>query len=245
VNLVTAEHLDLREMRKLELAANLNGVRCLIESAAKDAGRDPSEVTLIGVTKNYPTIDAVLLVELGLRDLGENRAQEGAKKAKESAGLIEGRINWHFIGQLQRNKVRSVLAFADSIHSVDRLSLVETLKVEIARSGNSPRVLIQINLNPELRDRGGANSADLLSLADTIVANGVLLGGVMSVVPIGMEPERAFAEIALMHTDLLRHHPTAYWRSTGMSGDFESAIRAGATHVRIGSSILGSRHLLQ
>ena len=242
---MTVEHVDLREARKMELSANLTGVRRQIESAAKQAGRDPSEITLIGVTKNYPTSDAVLLVELGLRDLGENRAQEGAKKAKESAGLIEEHVNWHFVGQLQRNKVRSVLAFAEAIHSVDRLSLVETLKVEIARSGKSPRVLIQINLNPELSGRGGATSADLLSLADTIVANGVFLGGVMSVVPIGMEPERAFAEIALMHTDLLRHHPTALWRSAGMSGDFESAIRAGATHVRIGSSILGSRHLLQ
>jgi pyridoxal phosphate enzyme (YggS family) len=229
----------------MELAANLNGVRRQIDSAAKEAGRDPSEITLIGVTKNFPTSDAVLLVELGLRDLGENRAQEGEKKANESAGLIAEQINWHFIGQLQRNKVRSVLSFADAIHSVDRLSLVETLKVEMARSGKAPRVLIQINLNPELGGRGGANPADLLSLADTIVANGLLLGGVMSVVPIGMEPERAFAELSVMHTGLLRHHPTALWRSAGMSGDFESAIRAGATHVRIGSSMLGSRHLLQ
>jgi pyridoxal phosphate enzyme (YggS family) len=236
--------VDLMNARQIELATNLEGVRQQISAAALSAGRDPGEITLIGVTKNFPATDAAMLAELGLRELGENRAQEAEQKARESALLTQEKINWHFIGQLQRNKVRSVLSFADVIHSVDRLALVDTLKVEIEKGAKSPLVLIQINLDPHENSRGGVRSVDLLSLADAIVASGIRLGGVMSVAPIGMEPAQAFEQLALIHAELLRHHPAANWRSAGMSGDFEEAIRSGATHLRLGSSILGSRHLL-
>jgi pyridoxal phosphate enzyme (YggS family) len=237
--------VDLMSAREIELAANLAEVRQQVSAAALSAGRDPSEVTIIGVTKNFPASDAAILAEMGLLDLGENRAQEAEQKARESALLTAQKIKWHFIGQLQRNKVRSVLTFADVIHSVDRMALVDTLKIEIERCGKSPSVLIQINLDPAEQDRGGVSSTDLLPLADAIVANGIRLGGVMSVAPIGLDPGAAFDRLAIIHAELLRHHPTANWRSAGMSGDFQAAIKSGATHLRLGSSILGSRLLLQ
>lgn len=231
--------------RRTQLAANLESVQLQISRTAASVGRDPSEITLIGVTKNFPASDAAILAELGLHDLGENRAQEAQRKAEEVALLTQEKINWHFIGQLQRNKVRSVVSFADVIHSVDRLSLVETLKTEIERSGRSPRVLIQINLDLGVIGRGGVSDEDLLPLADAIVEAGIDLAGIMAVAPIGEEPLRAFARLAKIHERLLQDHPTARWRSAGMSGDFQEAIASGATHLRMGSSILGLRHLLQ
>jgi pyridoxal phosphate enzyme (YggS family) len=237
--------VDLMDARKAELAEHLVVVRKQISVAARVVGRDPSEVTLIGVTKNFPANDAAMLAELGVHDLGENRAQEGERKVQEATLLTKEKINWHFIGQLQRNKVRVAVSFADVIHSVDRIALVDTLKVEIDRSGKSPLVLLQISLDPEGTRRGGVSGSDLLALADAIAGSGIRLGGVMAVAPIGVEPKRAFAQLAILHEELLRHHPTARWRSAGMSDDFEEAIKAGATHVRLGSSILGSRHLLR
>lgn len=231
--------------RKNELAENLENVRRQITAATIAAGRDPNEITLIGVTKNFPATDAVLLAELGLKDLGENRVQEAVRKAEDLALLTDCEINWHFIGQLQRNKVRAVVSFADYIHSVDRLALVETLKNEIGRAGRSPRLLIQINLDPAAVGRGGVGESDLLPLADAIVENGLDLAGVMAVAPLDEDPAIAFARLAELHGQLLRNHPLAVIRSAGMSGDFETAIASGATHVRLGSSILGSRHLLQ
>lgn len=233
------------DARRAELAKNLASVQLQISEIARRAGRDPSQITLIGVTKNFPASDAAILVELGLGDLGENRAQEAVPKAEEVSRLIDRPVNWHFIGQLQRNKVRSVVAFADVIHSVDRLALVETLRTEIERSGRSPKVLIQINLDLDSAGRGGVDKDDLLPLAGAIVASGIELAGVMAVAPIDEEPARAFSRLAELHELLLREHPSALWRSAGMSGDFQAAIEAGATHLRLGSSILGSRHLLQ
>ena len=232
-------------VRRSELATNLEIVRRQIAETAASAGRDSSEITLIVVTKNFPASDAALLTELGLRDLGENRSQEAGPKAAGVALLTEEEITWHFIGQLQRNKVRSVVSFADVIHSIDRLALVETLKVECERSGKSPRVLIQINLDLEPTGRGGIASDLFLPLADAIVEAGIRLAGVMAVAPTNEDPARAFARLAGLHETLLGNHPTASWRSAGMSGDFPAAIKSGATHLRLGSSILGSRHLLQ
>lgn len=231
--------------RRAQVATNVESVRLQISIAAKTAGRDPSEITLIGATKNFPASDAVLLAELGVGDLGENRAQEGQRKAEEVASLTDQKINWHFIGQLQRNKVRSVLSFADVIHSIDRQALVETLRIEIERSGRSPLVLIQINLDLDAVGRGGVSEAGLLPLADAIVDSGIGLAGVMAVAPTNEDPAQAFARLAATHEKLLRNHPTALWRSAGMSGDFQVAIASGATHLRLGASILGSRHLLR
>jgi len=231
--------------RRAQLAANLENVRLQISATAISVGRDPSEITLIGVTKNFPVSDAVLLAELGLSDLGENRAQEAARKVEEFTSLSDRKVNWHFIGQLQRNKVRTVVSFADVIHSIDRLALVETLRIEIERSGRSPMVLIQINLESGATGRGGVSATDLLPLADAIVESGISLAGVMAVAPVGEDPSMAFSRLSALHQKLLEDHPTAMWRSAGMSGDFKAAIESGATHLRLGASILGSRHLLR
>ena len=232
-------------LRQSELASHLESVRAEIAEAALQANRNPSDITLIAVTKNFPASDAVLLADLGLRDLGENRSQEAEPKAAEVALLTSREITWHFIGQLQRNKVRTVLTFADVIHSVDRLSLVETLAAEFDRSGKSPRVLVQINLDQNSPGRGGVADDAFLAVADAIVAAGIRLAGVMAVAPINQEPDRSFERLAVFHEQLLANHPSAKWRSAGMSGDFQVAIHHGATHLRLGSSILGSRHLLQ
>lgn len=237
--------MDVVIDRRTELATNLENVRRDIAAAASLAGRDPNEITLIGVTKNFPASDAALLADLGLTDLGENRAQEAERKAEEFSALTDTRITWHFIGQLQRNKVRSVIAFADVIQSVDRGSLVQTLKTEIEHSGRSPLVLIQINLEAQAEGRGGAQETEILELADSIAQAGIQLAGVMAVAPLSEDPLRAFSRLAKLHEHLLQIHPTATWRSAGMSGDFQEAINSGATHVRLGASILGKRHLLQ
>ncbi|HUW77155.1 MAG TPA: YggS family pyridoxal phosphate-dependent enzyme [Candidatus Nanopelagicaceae bacterium] len=233
------------DARRIELAKNLKAVRQQISEVAEECGRQPSEITLIGITKNFPASDAVILSELGLLDLGENRVQEAERKYQEAEALRSEKITWHFVGQLQRNKVRTLLSFADVIHSVDRSSLIKDLSSEVQRSGQSPILLIQINLDPDDGDRGGVNPSDLIRLADEIVERGLRLGGVMAVAPIKSSPERAFAELARLHNLLLGQHPGAKWRSAGMSGDFGAAIKFGATHLRLGSSILGSRHLLQ
>ena len=232
-------------LRQSELATKLKSVRSQIAEAAIKVHRNPSDITLIAVTKNFPASDAALLADLGVRDLGENRSQEAEPKAAEVALLTGQEITWHFIGQLQRNKVRTVISFADVIHSVDRLSLVETLAVEFERSGKSPRVLVQINLDQDSTGRGGVTDDAFLSVGDAIVAAGIRLAGVMAVAPINQAPERSFERLAVFHEQLLANHPTATWRSAGMSGDFQVAINYGATHLRLGSSILGSRHLLQ
>ena len=232
-------------LRQGELAANLKSVRTQIADAAIKADRNPNDITLIAVTKNFPASDAALLAELGVCDLGENRSQEAERKATEVASMTGHEIVWHFIGQLQRNKVRTVISFADVIHSVDRLSLVETLAGEIERVGKSPKVLVQINLDQGSTGRGGVTGDSFLSVSDAIVAAGIELAGVMAVAPIGQDPDRGFERLAAFHEQLLLSHPSATWRSAGMSGDFQVAIRHGATHLRLGSSILGSRHLLQ
>ena len=231
-------------LRQSELATQLKSVCAEIAEAAIKAHRNPSDITLIAVTKNFPASDAALLADLGLRDLGENRSQEAEPKAAEVALLTSQEITWHFIGQLQRNKVRTVLSFADVIHSVDRLSLVETLAVEFERSGKSPRVLVQINLDQDSTGRGGVTKDAFLAVADAIVTAGIRLAGVMAVAPINQDPDRAFERLAVIHEQLLANHPSATWRSAGMSADFKAAIHYGATHLRLGSSILGSRHLL-
>jgi pyridoxal phosphate enzyme (YggS family) len=211
-------------------------------------------VTLIAVTKTYPASDVLHLAALGVTDVGENRDQEAAPKAAEvAAGGTE--VSWHYIGQLQRNKCRSVASYADVVHSVDRLPLVAALasarEAASAESGVPPlSVLIQVNLDisrsPGGRSlRGGADPADVASIADAIAtAPSLRLAGVMAVAPldaVGAELAAAFAAIAAVSADLRATYPEATVISAGMSADFELAISYGATHVRVGSLLLGPR----
>ncbi|GAA4366450.1 YggS family pyridoxal phosphate-dependent enzyme [Nocardioides caricicola] len=226
--------------RRDELAANLETVRGRIAAACGEAGRDPGEVRLVVVTKYFPASDVRLLAELGVTDVGENRHQEAEAKAAECADLG---LTWHFIGGLQSNKAAAVAAYADVVESVDRVKLVAPL----ARPGRAVDVLLQVSLDPPGREgRAGADPADLAALAARVAETEPLrLRGLMAVAPLGEDPDPAFARLAAVHRDLLADHPGATWLSAGMSGDLEHAVRHGATHVRIGSAVLGSRPSVQ
>lgn len=231
--------------RRAELAGNLDRTRARIAAAALAAGRDPSEVTLIAVTKTYPASDVVHLATLGVGDIGENRDQEAAPKAAQVAAAGVD-VRWHYIGQLQRNKCPSVATYATVVHSVDRLSLVAALAKarDAARDTLGVPVLdvaVQCSLDGDVR-RGGALAADLPVLAEAIAAQPSLrLVGVMAVAPLDQSPDQAFATLAATAADLRRQYPSATLISAGMSGDLELAVAYGATHVRIGSALLGTR----
>ncbi|MER6001838.1 YggS family pyridoxal phosphate-dependent enzyme [Nonomuraea angiospora] len=225
-------------MRRDEIAAGLAEVDTRIAAACRAVGRDRGEVTLIAVTKTRPAEDVRILAELGVRDVGENRDQEAAPKAHELEDLP---LTWHFVGQLQTNKVRSVVAYADVIHSVDRLRLVEAISKEAVRQGRRVGCLIQVALDDD-PERGGARAADVLELADEVaLAEGLWLGGIMAVAPLGEEPAKAFARLRDVATRLEEQHPRATMISAGMSEDLAEAIAYGATHVRVGTALLGRR----
>lgn len=222
--------------RARELAENLRQVRARIERACRAAGRDPSEVTLLGVTKTWPAQDAALLRDLGVVDLGENRDQEAKAKAAAVAG-----VRWHFIGQLQRNKAASVASYAAVVHSVDRPALVQALGPSAHRAGRTLEVLIQVSLDGDPA-RGGAQPADVLGLADLVASTpGLQLRGLSAVAPLGEDPESAFSRLAHVSAALRRQHPASTTLSAGMSADLEQAVAAGSTCVRVGTALLGAR----
>lgn len=222
--------------RKQELAAALERVEDRLARACAAAGRDRAEVTLVAVTKTWPVEDVALLAALGVRDMGENRDQEAAPKA---AALPE--LRWHFVGALQTNKARSVATYATVVHSVDRHGLVTALSAGALRAGRGLDVLLQVSLDGDPA-RGGATAAELPSLAEAVSgAEGLRLAGVMAVPPQGSDPARAFAELARLSAELQRDHPDAVAVSAGMSSDLEQAVAAGATHVRVGTALLGRR----
>jgi PLP dependent protein len=232
-------------VRRAELASRLARVRTRIADACAAAGRDRSEVTLVAVTKTYPASDVLHLAALGLRDIGENRDQEAAPK---SAAVAEAgvEVRWHFIGQLQRNKARSVVRYAHLVHSVDRPELVAALARAREAAGGPPLgVLLEVGLSDEA-GRGGITPADLMRLADAVAAQSALtLRGVMAVAPLDVPAEPAFARLAGLAARLREEYPSAAVISAGMSGDLEAAVTHGATHVRIGSALLGNRDPLR
>jgi pyridoxal phosphate enzyme (YggS family) len=230
--------------RGRELAANLAELQDRIAAACLAAGRPRAEVQLIAVTKTFPASDAALLFELGVRDFGENRDREAAIKATELSALAE--IRWHFIGAVQTNKARSVVRYADVVHAVDRDRLVEALDAAAEAAGRRVRCLVQVDLDEGARPgRAGARPVDVGRLADAVAGSGALeLGGVMAVAPLGAEPAVAFEALAALAAAVRRDHPDAWMISAGMSGDLEAAVAAGATHLRVGTALLGSRRPL-
>jgi pyridoxal phosphate enzyme (YggS family) len=227
------------ETRREELAANLAAVERRLSAACAAAGRGRGEVTLVAVTKTFPASDVRLLGELGVTDVAENRDQEARAKAAEGGPGLR----WHFVGQLQRNKCRSVARYADVVHSVDRPELVGALARAAQHRAAPLDVLIQVDLDPEpAGTRGGVRPDRVTVLADLVAAESTLrLRGVMAVAPLGGDPGAAFAHLSALSGTLRASYPGAVWISAGMSGDLESAIRHGATHVRVGSALLGSR----
>jgi pyridoxal phosphate enzyme (YggS family) len=229
--------------RRGEIAAGLHRTRARIDAACAEADRSPDEVTLVVVTKTFPASDVAHLAALGVRDVAENRHPEAARKAEACAGLG---LRWHYVGQLQTNKAKAVAGYADVVHSVDRLKLVRALA-----SGRSSVTapdpldcLLQVSLDPPDASggRGGAPLQDVPALAAEVTRHPELrLRGLMAVAPLGEDPDPAFARLADAASRLRRDWPEATWLSAGMSGDLESAVRHGATHVRVGSAILGTR----
>lgn len=209
--------------RRDELAENLAGVQARITNP---------EVTLIVVTKTYPASDVKILSDLGVRDFGENRNEEGLEKSM----LVAGR--WHYQGEIQSRKLRDIAQWADVVHSLDTASHISKL----AAIATEPLdIFLQLSLDGD-PSRGGAIESELPDLADSVLQSPHLnLKGLMCVPPISVDPRVAFREIAAIHRRFVSRYPDATSLSAGMSGDFELAIDCGATHIRVGSSILGSR----
>ncbi|MEV5917497.1 MULTISPECIES: YggS family pyridoxal phosphate-dependent enzyme [Streptomyces] len=232
--------------RKDELAANLARVEERITAACDAAGRGRDEVTLIVVTKTWPASDVRALAELGVRHVAENRDQDAAPKAAACADLP---LVWHFVGQLQTNKVRSVVGYADVVQSVDRARLVSVLSKEAVRAGREVGCLIQVAFDAGADgrgERGGVAPSGVAELAGLVAgAEGLRLDGLMTVAPLTGEyagrQQAAFERLMDLSTDLRRTHPAANMVSAGMSADLEQAVAAGATHVRVGSAVLGVR----
>lgn len=226
-----------------ELAANLAAVQGRIAAAARAAGRDPSEVELVAVSKTFPAADVVLLRALGQCAFGENRHQDAEPKAAAVAEATgSGEVCWHFLGQLQRNKARAVVRYADVVQSVDRAALLAPLARAAIERGRPLRVLIQVDLDGSDPGRGGALPLDVPSLADAAAGtDGLVLGGVMAVAPRGAEPGAAFAQLRALSERIRGDHPEARTISAGMSQDLEQAIAEGATLVRVGTALFGGR----
>ena len=247
--------------RRSELEKNLAEVRSRIAAACAAAGRDPGEITLIAITKTRPPSDVLLLHELGLTDFGENKDQEAAPKAAASAAALADAdagadasagaghsqpLRWHFVGQLQTNKASSVAGYADVVHSVDRVRLVRALGAAARKAGRELTCLVQVDLDtPADPARGGVPPGQAREIAEAIEAEqSLILGGVMAIAPLGADPARAFAALRPCSLAVRAVNPAATIISAGMSGDLEAAIGNGATHVRIGTALLGARRPL-
>ena len=229
------------DTRRDEIAANLATVRDRISGACTRAGRDADDVTLTVVTKFFPASDVRLLAELGVRHVGENRHQEAEAKAAECAELG---LTWHFIGGLQSNKAAAVASYVDVVESVDRAKLLAGLARGAHHRGRVVDVLVQVGLDPDEASAGRSGVAPdaAAELARQVAGTeGLRLRGVMAVAPLDADPQPAFAKLLDVAAEVRRLDPAATWVSAGMSNDFEAAIHAGATHVRIGSAVLGAR----
>lgn len=244
------------EARHHELSHKLAAVRERMAQACRQAGRRNGDVHLVTVTKFFPAADVERLVRLGVGDIGESRDQEASAKMVELGErlALDGRSlpRVHFVGQVQTNKARSVVRYADVVHSVDRTRLVRSLDRATAAALDAGertaylKVLVQLDLEEgEHAGRGGVLPDGALALAAEVAECAHLsLRGVMAVAPPGLEPDglrRAFDRVRACAQLVRADHPDATWVSAGMSGDLEQAVAAGATHLRVGSAILGHR----
>lgn len=230
--------------RRAELAAGLSRVVARIDSASRSVGRDPSDVTLVVVTKTWPASDVRLLHELGVTDFAENKHQEARSKVAELADL---EVRWHFVGQIQSNKAAGIAAYTDLVHSVDSLRVAERLDAGAHLHERQVDCLVQVSLDDEAvrGERGGTSGAELEMVAAAIdAAGGLRLVGVMGVAPLTGGAISAYERLGRASQLVQATVPSAGIISAGMSADFEAAISAGATHVRVGSAILGQRRTL-
>ncbi|NDE65414.1 MAG: YggS family pyridoxal phosphate-dependent enzyme [Actinobacteria bacterium] len=218
--------------RRSEIAGNLEAVREQISKAAQSAGRSVDEITLIAVTKTFPASDVEILKDLGVSNFGENRDSDAAPKAAAIPGT------WHFQGQIQSNKLKSICSWANVIHSLDEIRHFEIIEKNTAHPLD---IFCQVSLDGS-EARGGVSEKKLYELAKEIEKSPThRLQGLMAVAPLGVDPATAFSKLSAIHKAFMADFPKANKLSAGMSGDFKEAIAHGATHIRIGSQILGSR----
>jgi pyridoxal phosphate enzyme (YggS family) len=218
--------------RRSEIAGNLEAVREQITQAADRAGRSANEITLIAVTKTFPASDVEILKDLGVTNFGENRDADAAPKAAGISGI------WHFQGQIQSNKLKSITSWANVLHSLDQIRHFEVIE-KIAP--HPLDIFCQVSLDGS-EGRGGVSENELFELAQAIEKSEThRLLGLMAVAPLGADPADAFSKLSVIHKAFMADFPKANKLSAGMSGDFKEAIAYGATHIRIGSQILGSR----
>ena len=225
-----------------QLATRYKEVQDRISAAASAAGRQGSDVELIVITKTHPTIVVAELADLGHRSFGENRDQEAKPKAMELDLLRpDSNFDWHFVGQLQSNKVKSAMSYAKTIHSLDRPSLLKEIAKQLAASETQINCYIELNLTEDL-NRGGLDPSMVKQFAESALAvPGLNLLGVMAVAGLDVDPRVDFETVVRISRELQEIAPEAKDLSIGMSADYEAAIELGATHVRIGSAITGPR----
>ena len=222
--------------RTSEITANLNEVKAKIASAALKAGRGADEITLIVVTKTFPISDLEILYSLGVREFGENRDQEAVEKVAK----LPSDINWNFQGGIQSNKLKSITTWAGCIHSVDKLKYAQIISEQ--NTGKPKEIFIQVSLDQPPESRGGVDPEKLIDLASELTKlPGISLKGLMAVAPLDLPEEQAFLKLKEIQANFVAVFKDAKYLSAGMSGDYEMAISYGATHLRIGSSILGNR----
>jgi PLP dependent protein len=242
-----------QRVRRDELARRWAELQQRVNAACESVGRDPNEVTVVAVTKTFPATDVALLTDLGVRDVGENRDQEAAAKAAACREAGVSGLRWHFVGQLQTNKAASVAGYADVVHSIDRVRVVNALDKGAASHGRPIDCLVQIDLDACAEDsaadhgqasahRGGvapSRAAEVCAAIDA--AEHLRLSGVMGVAPLGADPGEAFARLSHLRRELASTYPGLTVVSAGMSDDLEAAVAHGATHLRVGRALLGSR----
>lgn len=227
--------------RRDELAGRLASVQERVGAACSAAGRPREDVTLVVVTKTYPASDVDLLAELGVTDVGENRHPEAGDKAEQ----VRADLRWHFVGGLQTNKAGAVSRYADLVQSLDRAKLARSLSRGAEAAGREVGVMIQVDFDGSDPGRAGTAPADVMDLADVAAGlPGLRLEGLMTVAPLGVDPRPVFERLADLAARVRADHPGARALSAGMSEDFEDAVAAGATHLRIGRAVLGERPVL-
>jgi PLP dependent protein len=225
------------EPAALDAVANLHAVRARIQAAATRVGRSPHAVTFVAVSKTFPAEAVIAVREAGHADFGESRAKELQRKA----AAVGAGVRWHFVGRLQRNKVRDVVGVASLIHSVDRLPLAEAIAEEARRLGRVQRVLVQVNVGDD-PDKAGCAVADAVGFVAKVRAlEGLACEGLMTIPPLDADPRPLFARLREVRDDVRMRFPEVQHLSMGMTHDFEVAVEEGATIVRVGEAVFGPR----
>lgn len=234
-------------VRTAEIAANLADVRARIAAAAERSGRQPDDVLLVAVSKTHPIEDIAAAVEAGQRDFGENRLEELWAKVEQARSLHLDAVRWHMIGNIQSRKTRDAVGPFVLIHSIDRAKIAARLSRDAEATGNVMKVLVEVNVSGEA-SKHGFTPGELLDQAGELLAlPGIRVGGLMTMAPFEAAPEATrpvFRALRDLRDRLVEMHPASDWSelSMGMTNDFEVAIEEGATIVRIGSAIFGSRN---